>query len=87
MPNRFLEKIQEERDRQTILPGSEYDMTNGPNDWIAIATKYLSDGAQRKGITVSKDTFRENLIKSAAVILAGLEHLEHMVEKERLNDK
>ena len=37
----ILEDILKERERQVGLSGSEYDVNNSPNDWIAIASYYL----------------------------------------------
>ena len=38
----ILEDILKERERQVGLSGSEYDVNNSPNDWIAIASYPLS---------------------------------------------
>lgn len=70
----ILERINQERTRQESLPGSEYDQKHTRNDWIAIATMYLSRAASRKQIPVTAEEYRDSLIKAAAVILAALEH-------------
>jgi len=80
----LVKNIVTERERHIDLPGSEFDLNNGPNDWIAIAGRYLTEGAQRKGVTPSSEEFIDNLIKAAAVILAGLEHVDHMKSHKRL---
>lgn len=84
MRKQFVSNIVAERERHIDLPGSEFDLNNGPNDWIAIASRYLSEGAQRKGVTPSSEDFVDNLTKAAAVILAGLEHVDHMKSHKRL---
>ena len=70
----ILDRIAQERTRQDSLPGSEYDQKHSTNDWIAIATMYLSRAASRKNTPTSRDDFEDSLIKAAAVILAALEH-------------
>jgi hypothetical protein len=74
----LLDEIHSERERQFDLPGSEWDSTNSPNDWIAIASTYLSSGSNRKHSKTSADDFEDDLIKAAAVILAALENIENM---------
>lgn len=71
---KLLEMISQERARQESLPGSEFDQKHTQNDWIAIATMYLTRAASRKHIPTTKEEFTEELIKAAAVILAALEH-------------
>ncbi|NJO62882.1 MAG: hypothetical protein HC836_33075 [Richelia sp. RM2_1_2] len=80
----ILDKITKERERQYQLPGSEFDMKNGPNDWVAIASKYLSEGSRFGGVTPSKEDFDDALIKAAALIVAALEHSDHMKMEKRL---
>ena len=80
----FIKLIREERERQFNLPGSEFDMNNGPNDWVAIASRYLSEGARSRGITPTQEEFEDCLIKAAAIILAGLDHSKHMKNEKRL---
>lgn len=80
----FIERIKQERERQFSLPGSEFDMNNGPNDWVAIAARYLSEGACSRGIVPSQEDFEDCLVKAAAVILAGLDHCNHMKAEKRL---
>jgi hypothetical protein len=70
----LLDLIAKERARQESLPGSEYDQKHSRNDWIAIATMYLSRAANRKQIPVTNEEYQDSLIKAAAVILAALEH-------------
>jgi hypothetical protein len=70
----ILENISKERTRQNSLPGSEYDQKHSRNDWIAIATMYLSRAASRKQIPVTDEEYQDSLTKAAAVILAALEH-------------
>lgn len=72
----ILNEISGERDRQYNLPGSEYDQKHTMNDWIALATAYLSCSVTRKHIKSDYEEQRQSLIKSAAVIVAALEHLD-----------
>lgn len=80
----FIRRIQEERDRQHNLPGSEFDVTNGPNDWVAIICKYVSDGSRLRGVVPSREDFEDSMIKAAAIILAALDHVDHMKNDKKL---
>jgi hypothetical protein len=80
----ILFSVMEERIRQIDLPGSEWDLKNTPNDWIAIASHYLSEATRRNGVVPNKDDFQESLTKSAAVILAALENINTLVENNHL---
>lgn len=77
----IVERILTERERQKTLPGSEWDSKNSVNDWIAIASHYLTQQAKRKssarftrGVSLTQEDFEDDMIKAAAVILAALEH-------------
>lgn len=72
----ILDEISGERDRQFNLPGSEYDQLHSMNDWIAIASQYLTRNADRKHTKNDPKDQRESLIKAAAVIVAAIEHLD-----------
>lgn len=79
MRRSLIDQIVVERERQFNLPGSEFDLTKSPNDWIAVASYYLSENAARLAhSTVRAEDFEDSLTKAAAVILAALEHVEHM---------
>lgn len=80
----IVKQILEERTRQYDLPGSEWDLNNTPNDWIAIAGHYLTDSAKRKGQTPDMTEWRSNMIKAAAVIIAAIEHQSHMEDTQQL---
>lgn len=69
----IIAKIEAERDRQFNLPGSENDIRNTPNDFVAIANRYLSQEVKRFGNLPYREDFELSLIKAAAVILAALE--------------
>lgn len=86
MANRadFIARIEQERLRQFNLPGSEYDMRNSPNDWIAIAIHYLSEEVRRGHTIPTQEAFEDSLVKAGAVILAALEHTEVMANKGTL---
>lgn len=74
----LLARIEAERTRQIDLPGSEFDVRNTPNDWAAIAMHYLSAEVRRAGSVPSRADYEDVLVKAGAVILAALEHAEHM---------
>lgn len=83
----ILSRIEQERIRQADIPGSEWDAKNKPNDWIAIASYYLVQETKRATMLTPPSTndFESELIKSAAVILAALEHVEVMKENGDLS--
>jgi hypothetical protein len=88
----LIDRVRHERDRQKSLPGSEFDSKNTVNDWVAIASHYLSEPAKRKGPTshwggapVSQVDYEDSLIKAAAVIIAALEFSEHLKDKGDLS--
>lgn len=72
----IFENISAERDRQYNLPGSEYDQLHTINDWVAIATQYLTRYVDRKHMKNDPKDQIESLIKAAAVIVAAIEHTE-----------
>lgn len=76
----FLKLVEDERLRQLSLPGSEFDVRNTPNDWIAIAAHYLTDEVRRGGGTPYSVDLERALVKAAAVILAAYEHVELMTD-------
>lgn len=82
----LLEKIVQERLRQFDLPGSEFDISRSPNDWLAIAGRYLFSSASTKNIKSTKEDFENDLIKAAAVILAALENSERMMDNNQLRN-
>lgn len=81
-----IEKVLQERLRQFDLPGSEFDVSRTPNDWLAIAGRYLYSSSTTKNIKPSREDFEKDLIKAAAVIVAALENLERMVDNNQLRD-
>lgn len=85
-------RILAERERQKTLPGSEWDSKNSVNDWIAIASHYLTQQAKRKsssrftrGISLTQEDFEDDMIKAAAVILAALEHSDILKDNGELS--
>jgi len=74
----LLARIERERERQFMLPGSESDGKKGVNDWLVTATSYLTDARQRGFSRPSIEEFEDGMVKAAAVILAGLEYAAHM---------
>lgn len=88
----LVTRIINERERQKTLPGSEWDSNNTVNDWIAIASHYLSQQAKRRGSVrimrggpVTQEDYEDDLIKAAAVILAALEYSGHLKDKGELS--
>lgn len=74
----IISRIEEERERQYNLPGSEEDIRNTPNEWAAIAGHYLFEEVRRGKNNPDLLDFQDNLIKAAAVILAALESIPAM---------
>lgn len=74
----ILQRIHDERIRQFNLPGSEWDMRNTPNDWVAIIGHYLNEEVRRGGFNPGKEEFEDSLIKAAATIVAALENTDAM---------
>lgn len=77
-------QIDEERTRQFMLPGSEWDHRNTPNDWVSMATHYIAEEVRRGGLPPDREEFQAALIKAAAVIVAALEHIPKMSENGHL---
>lgn len=74
----FLAAVEAERIRQRGLPGSELDVANTPNEWVAIIGHYLTEEVRRGGFVPEATSFEEALVKAAAVITAAYEHVEMM---------
>ena len=83
---KIIEKIQQERLRQFDIPGSEWDSQNSPGDWIALISHYVSKEVRAKGVAPLTVDFEEALIKAAAVIIAALEHIPAMEDRDQLNE-
>lgn len=81
----LLKLIEAERLRHKDLPGSEWDHNNTPNDWVAIVSHYVANDVRRNGSIPSSEDYKASLIKSAAIILAALEHIEIMKERKELH--
>ena len=77
----IVQLILTERARQFNLPGREFDVTNSPNDWVAIIASYSLDCITRNHRKPDVHYYEESLVKAAAVILAALEHMD-MMKKE-----
>lgn len=80
----ILEKVADERDRQSDLPGSEWDSKNTPGDWVAMISHYVSSEVRRNGVVPETAEFEDNLIKAAAVIIAALENVTIMKQRGEL---
>ncbi len=74
-----------ERARQFDLPGTEHDVSKGPNDWIATISSYLCSVAARSGVPPKQEDFEDALIKAMAVSLAALQHSDMMRKKNTLS--
>lgn len=84
----WLDVIRQERERQFELPGTEGDYLKSPDNWIATIMSILGEGVERSSVPPVREDFERALVKSAAVCLAALEHIDHMIEKKtiRLED-
>lgn len=81
---RIVSKVTAERDRQSSLPGSEWDAKNTPGDWASIVTHYASAEVRRNGIVPNSEDYELSLVKAAAVIFAALAHIDEMKERKEL---
>jgi hypothetical protein len=81
----FLSDVVSERTRQFNLPGTESDVTKGPNDWIVTIASLLCEAQTRHGVAPTAEEFYEALTKAAATIHAAVEHIDLMVTKNRLS--
>jgi hypothetical protein len=79
----ILDLIHKERARQFDLPGVEFDVTNTPNDWIAIATFYISECTRRNTLKPDINEYKDSLVKAAAVIVAAIEYVDMMKQKNQ----
>ena len=66
--------------------GNYLDLTNTPNDWVAIASHYLLQDVCRKKVVPNRAHFHDSLVKAAAVIVAALEYEQNMTSKGQLTD-
>ena len=80
----YLEAIKLERERQFNLPGSEWDLNNSPGDWLSLVSHYVNREVRKNGVQPSAEYFEASLIKAAAVILAALDNVETMKNKQKL---
>jgi hypothetical protein len=81
----IIQRVLDERARQIDLPGREYDVSNTPNDWAAIISRYVSEEVRRGQTKPSRKNYEDSLIKAAAIILAALEHCPLMEIKEHFD--
>ena len=64
-----------------MLPGSESDTKKSVNDWLMTAIFYLAQARQRGLENTTKEVYENELITSASIILAALEHSDFMSDK------
>lgn len=76
--NEISLQVGNERERQYNLPGREFDMTNTPNDWVAIIGRYCFEETRRGAVKPTRANFEDSLVKAAAVIMAALQHTSIM---------
>lgn len=81
---KFLSDAKSERLRHFNLPGTESDVTKGPNDWIVTVTSLLVEAQARSGVPPTKEEFLDAMTKATAVIIAAVEHIDLMASKQRL---
>lgn len=82
----ILSAIREERERHSSLYGAEFDLKNGVNDWSAIASGYVLQEIRRKGVKPETASWRDSMIKAAAVLVAALEHEEHLKDQKEFDE-
>jgi hypothetical protein len=75
-----------QRDRNFNKPGSEYDGSLTPNDWVAISTHYCTEQVVHKGMIPSAEDYLDGLVKAAAVLLEAIEKVPAMKAKGLLVD-
>lgn len=80
----IIEKIREERQRQFDLPGSEWDARNTPGDWVALIGHYLNENVRKNGVDPLAEDFEDSLVKAAAIIVAALQHVDNMKDRQQL---
>lgn len=77
MRDAIIDLIEEERERQDKIGNSSFDKTNTQADWVSCITAYA--GRANESIIRNKNegqTFKQNMIKVAALALAALESHE-----------
>lgn len=82
----ILSAIREERQRHSSLYGAEFDLKNGINDWSAIASGYVLQEIRRKGVKPETASWRDSMIKAAAVLVAALEHEDYLREQKEFDE-
>ena len=75
---RILDELAKERQRQIDLAHGgdtdEFDQKNTANDWIAYINAYTGRAAAKVARNErEKQTFRENLVKAGALVVAAIE--------------
>jgi hypothetical protein len=76
---KVLQEIVAERERQESLsfsdkPADEFDKDNSQEDWVAIVVAYAGRAAGKVARNRQEgQSFRENMVKVAAVALAAVE--------------
>jgi hypothetical protein len=78
--NSVLAEIRQERERQPLVAHAvgvdieEFDRDNSQNDWIAYINAYTGRAAQKVPRNEREGhTFRENMVKAAALAVAAIE--------------
>jgi hypothetical protein len=75
--NRIVGEVIHERERQIAVDGANtgaMDKTNTRNDWIAYINAYTGRAAEKVFRNErERQTFRENMVKAAALCLAAIE--------------
>lgn len=81
----LIARIIAERNRQFNLPGLEFDIMKTPSDWCTLIGHYVFSNANRGATKPNREEFEEDLIRAAAVLLATLEHVDHMAAKKHFS--
>jgi hypothetical protein len=75
---KILDEIKQERERQKTLiidgkPMEEFDKKNTRTDWITYIVRYAVGVSPKLEWSKDKRTFREAMIKAAALAIAAIE--------------
>ncbi|MGI9450046.1 MAG: hypothetical protein ACR2QH_05325 [Geminicoccaceae bacterium] len=82
--DRIFDEIRRERERQDDrYGGPDHDDNHYPGDWCLILTKYLGRAAAETIDAADDTTFREAMIKIAAVAVAATESFDRTQGKAK----
>lgn len=70
------DELKAERDYQTEKWGTAFDDKNTPYNWAAYVTQYATRNLIGDPSAVSKDKFRADMVKVAALAIAAIESID-----------